>query len=71
MNHRRRTASVLVGSVMQWLSSRPPGTSRSCRNRKYRDSDARRTVIPDGGHAIIWTHPAEVNRALVGFLRAL
>ena len=32
---------------------------------------ARFAVIPDGGHAIIWTHAAEVNRALVGFLRAL
>ena len=34
-------------------------------------ADTRRAVIPDGGHAITWTHPAEVNRALVGFLRAL
>ena len=34
-------------------------------------TNARRTVIPDGGHAIIWTHPAEVNRVLVGFLGAL
>ena len=33
--------------------------------------DARHTVIPDGGHAIIWTHPAEVNQALIGFLRSL
>ena len=32
---------------------------------------ARLALIPDGGHAIIWTHAAEVNRALVGFLRAL
>jgi non-heme chloroperoxidase len=34
-------------------------------------ADARLTVIPEGGHAIIWTHAAEVNRALVGFVRAL
>jgi non-heme chloroperoxidase len=34
-------------------------------------ADARRTVIPDGGHAIIWTHPDEINRALLGFLRTL
>jgi non-heme chloroperoxidase len=34
-------------------------------------SDARSTEIPDGGHAIAWTHPAEVNQALLGFLRAL
>jgi pimeloyl-ACP methyl ester carboxylesterase len=33
-------------------------------------ADARLTVIPEGGHAIIWTHAAEVNRALVGFVRA-
>ena len=34
-------------------------------------ADARLAVIPDGPHAIIWTHAAEVNRLLVGFLRAL
>ena len=34
-------------------------------------TDARRTVISDGGHAIIWTHPAAVNQALIGFLRSL
>ena len=34
-------------------------------------ADARLAVIPDGPHAIIWTHAAEVNRALIGFLRAL
>jgi hypothetical protein len=27
-------------------------------------------VVPEGPHAIIWTHAAEVNRALVDFLRA-
>jgi non-heme chloroperoxidase len=34
-------------------------------------ANARLAVIPDGPHAIIWTHAAEVNHALVGFLRAL
>ena len=34
-------------------------------------ADARLIVIPEGPHAIIWTHAAEVNRALLGFLRAL
>ena len=34
-------------------------------------TDGRRTVIPNGGHAIIWTHPAEVNQALLDFLRSL
>ena len=34
-------------------------------------ADARLVVIPDGPHAIIWTHAAEVNQALLGFLRAL
>src|SRR2546430_115762 len=34
-------------------------------------ADARLAVVPEGPHAIIWTHAAEVNRALVGFLRAL
>jgi non-heme chloroperoxidase len=33
-------------------------------------ADARLAVIPEGPHAIIWTHAAEVNRALLGFLRA-
>jgi non-heme chloroperoxidase len=32
---------------------------------------ARLVLIPEGPHAIIWTHAAEVNQALVGFLRAL
>jgi non-heme chloroperoxidase len=34
-------------------------------------ADARLAVIPDGPHAIIWTHADEVNHALVGFLCAL
>jgi non-heme chloroperoxidase len=34
-------------------------------------ADARLVVIPEGPHAIIWTHAAEVNQALLGFLRAL
>ncbi|XUL94334.1 alpha/beta fold hydrolase [Streptomyces galilaeus] len=34
-------------------------------------ADARLMVIPDGGHAITWTHPAQLNEALVGFLSAL
>jgi len=34
-------------------------------------ADPRLVVIPDGPHAIIWTHAAEVNRALLCFLRAL
>jgi len=34
-------------------------------------ADPRLVVIPDGPHAIIWTHAAEVNQALLGFLLAL
>ena len=34
-------------------------------------ADARLAGIPDGGHAIIWTHAAQVNQLLVGFLQAL
>ncbi|HEY3089051.1 MAG TPA: alpha/beta hydrolase [Jatrophihabitantaceae bacterium] len=34
-------------------------------------ADARAVVIPGGGHAITWTHAAEINGALTGFLRAL
>ena len=33
-------------------------------------ADARLAVVPEGPHAILWTHAAEVNRALLGFLRA-
>jgi non-heme chloroperoxidase len=34
-------------------------------------ADPRLVAIPEGPHAIIWTHAAEVNQALLGFLRAL
>ena len=34
-------------------------------------SSVRHVVIPDGPHAIIWTHADEVNRALLDFIRAL
>ena len=34
-------------------------------------ADARLVVVPEGPHAIICTHAAEVNRALLGFLRAV
>jgi non-heme chloroperoxidase len=34
-------------------------------------ADPRFVVIPEGPHAITWTHAAEVNRALLGFLRVL
>jgi non-heme chloroperoxidase len=47
----------------------PPGAAG------YRLADtvarARLEVIPQGPHAIIWTHAAEVNRALLGFLSGL
>jgi non-heme chloroperoxidase len=32
---------------------------------------AQHVVIPDGPHAIIWTHADEVNRALLGFIGTL
>jgi non-heme chloroperoxidase len=32
---------------------------------------ARHVVVPDGPHAIIWTHADQVNHALLGFLGAL
>jgi non-heme chloroperoxidase len=34
-------------------------------------ADARLVVIPDGGHAITWTHADEVNHALIDFLRSV
>jgi non-heme chloroperoxidase len=33
--------------------------------------NARHVVIPDGPHAIIWTHADQVNQALLGFIHAL
>ena len=47
----------------------PPGTAGN--RLAVLLADARLVVIPDGPHAIIWTHAAEVNTALLGFLRAL
>jgi non-heme chloroperoxidase len=34
-------------------------------------SSLRHVVIPDGPHAIIWTHADDVNEALIDFIRAL
>jgi len=34
-------------------------------------ASARRSVISDGGHAIIWTHAEEVNRELLRFIDAI
>jgi non-heme chloroperoxidase len=34
-------------------------------------ADTRHVVIPHGPHAITWTHAAQVNQALLSFLRAL
>ena len=34
-------------------------------------ADARLVVIPEGPHAILWTHAAEVNELLLSFLRSL
>lgn len=31
-------------------------------------SNVRHAVLPDGPHAIIWTHADEVNQALLGWL---
>lgn len=47
----------------------PPGAAGSRLAGLF--ADARLTLIPDGPHAIIWTHAAEVNRALLDFLQAL
>jgi len=47
----------------------PPGATGN--RLAFLLADVRLAVIPDAPHAIIWTHAAEVNRALVGFLRAL
>jgi non-heme chloroperoxidase len=46
----------------------PPGTGNRL---AVMLADPRLVVIPEGPHAIIWTHAAEVNRALLGFLHAL
>lgn len=45
----------------QATGNRLPGLLRS----------ARHVVIPDGPHAIVWTHADQVNQALLDFIRAL
>jgi non-heme chloroperoxidase len=62
----RITVPVLV---VQGAQDRvmPPGTAGNLLADLL--SDARHTVIPEGPRAIIWTHAAEVNQALLGFLR--
>jgi len=47
----------------------PPGATGTGLARML--PDARLVVIPEGPHAIIWTHAAEVNRAVLDFLRGL
>ncbi len=47
----------------------PPGATRNRMAALL--ADARLVVIPEGPHAIIWTHAAKVNRALLGFMHAL
>jgi non-heme chloroperoxidase len=62
----RMTIPVLI---VQGAQDRvmPPGATGAELARML--PDARLVVIPDGPHAIIWTHAAEVNRALLDFLR--
>jgi non-heme chloroperoxidase len=62
----RMTVPVLI---VQGAQDRvmPPGATGTQLARML--PDARLVVIPDGPHAIIWTHAAEVNRAFLDFLR--
>jgi non-heme chloroperoxidase len=64
----RITVPVLI---MQGADDRvmPPGATGN--RLAVLLADARLALVPKGPHAIIWTHAAEVNRALVDFLRAL
>ncbi|HEX6523553.1 MAG TPA: alpha/beta hydrolase [Streptosporangiaceae bacterium] len=47
----------------------PLSASRNCLS--VMRNNARFITIPSGPHAVIWTHAAAVNRALLDFLRAL
>ena len=64
----RITVPVLI---MQGAQDRvmPPGATGNRLAAAL--ADACLVVIPAGPHAITWTHAAEVNRALLGFLRAV
>jgi non-heme chloroperoxidase len=69
---RADVAGITVPVLIVWGAQdrvMPPGAAG------YRLAElaahARLEVIPQGPHAIIWTHAAEVNRALLGFLRRL
>ncbi|WP_405973147.1 alpha/beta hydrolase [Streptomyces sp. NBC_00988] len=64
----RITAPVLI---VQGAQDRvmPPGATGNRLAAML--TDARLAMLPEGGHAIIWTHAAQVNHLLVGFLRAL
>ncbi len=61
----RITVPVLIVQGAQDRSCRPAPPDTAWPDMAAR---ARLEVIPQGPHAIIWTHAAEVNRALLGFL---
>jgi non-heme chloroperoxidase len=61
----RITVPVLVVQGGQDLIA-PPGTAGTAGTT----GNDRHVLIPDGPHAIIWTHADEVNRALLGFMQS-
>ena len=64
----RITVPVLIVQGAQDRVMPPPATGSRMDGLL---ADGRLAVIPEGPHAIIWTHAAEVNGALEGFLGSL
>jgi non-heme chloroperoxidase len=63
----RITVPVLVVQGGQDMITPPEATGNRLPGLLRR---ARHVVIPDGPHAIIWTHADQVNQALLDFIRA-
>jgi len=64
----RITVPVLVVQGSQDRITPPPATGNRLPGLLR---DTRHVVIPDGPHAIIWTHADQVNQAILSFFRAM
>jgi pimeloyl-ACP methyl ester carboxylesterase len=68
-DHGAGAPVVLIRGYLDQDRVMPPGAAGD--RLAVMLADPRFVVIPEGPHAITWTHAAEVNRALFGFLRVL
>jgi non-heme chloroperoxidase len=64
----RITVPVLIVQGSQDMITPPEATGNRLPGLLRR---SRHVVIPDGPHAIIWTHADQVNQALLDFIRAI